>query len=509
MDRKHLIRTVAVILATMQASCITSSSSSETAPQAMTDLITATATQTQEIPTLAQTPVSPSPTEPPSASGVPLSAQGPWFLFLANPNQSDAPFLWAINADGTGLTQLVNEHVFSFDVYHSETDSGTDTRIAYISATDDLEDLTLHVFNFPDGTNNVITPLTSETTRLPDGANAWEITVAITLLGSLRWSPDGQWLAFVGAMDGDSADVYSYEVAGGTIRQLTSDPTQAWQLLWTPDSRMIVHTGNDRFGVSGSSMAGDVAGMWGATPDGREAVKLGDRAGSQFLGWLTSDTLLLHSGPRLPCLSELRTLNVNTAESTSLVEGCFQDIATDFRSGISLISFDESYANYPELGGGLPDAGYGTYLLEGGVFRQVSDVTTTPYWSPESNVFFAPSVSDNRMLVISLDGTVTEVTDMEGSQVVKILASPEGNWLAWTSTYSKELWVGQLGASPRRISTDYVSGIYWSPDGRHLLFVGETLFVSASPDFQPAAIAPELDFHSWISDLPSTGVWVP
>ncbi len=45
-----------------------------------------------------------------------LSAEGPWLLFLATPEGETLPYLWGINADGSGLSQLSAQPVLNFAV---------------------------------------------------------------------------------------------------------------------------------------------------------------------------------------------------------------------------------------------------------------------------------------------------------------------------------------------------------------------------------------------------------
>ena len=56
---------------------------------------------------------------------------------------------------------------------------------------------------------------TAQTEPAPDaspGTDALEAMRAISEQPSYRWSPDGTKLAFIGAMDGPSADVYLYDL---------------------------------------------------------------------------------------------------------------------------------------------------------------------------------------------------------------------------------------------------------------------------------------------------------
>ncbi len=62
-------------------------------------------------------------------------------------------------------------------------------------------------------------------------------------VGNFRWSPEGDRLAFIGAIDGPSADVYLLQVADGAVTRVSDEPTHAFRLAWSPDGRWILHEG--------------------------------------------------------------------------------------------------------------------------------------------------------------------------------------------------------------------------------------------------------------------------
>jgi hypothetical protein len=62
-------------------------------------------------------------------------------------------------------------------------------------------------------------------------------------IGQVRWSPDGRRLAFAGAIDGPSSDVYVLEVEGWRITRVSSEPTHVIRLSWSPDGRWVLHEG--------------------------------------------------------------------------------------------------------------------------------------------------------------------------------------------------------------------------------------------------------------------------
>ena len=57
-----------------------------------------------------------------------------------------------------------------------------------------------------------------------------------------KFSPDGQWLAFVRAEEGAKPQLYVMPVAGGEPRRLTDHPLGARNPEWDPDSRRLAYT---------------------------------------------------------------------------------------------------------------------------------------------------------------------------------------------------------------------------------------------------------------------------
>jgi hypothetical protein len=160
----------------------------------------------------------------------PLSVEGPWLVFSAGDEISSAQHLWATNPDGTGLSQFTEGFVHGFSVREQRNADG-EVMIAYVTSEGGYPGtLRLSMLYLPGGRTEVITALMPADAESLNEEQLWENGSAITFPGSPQWSPDGKWLAFIGAMEGESADVYSYEVATGRIRQLTSGEENAFQI---------------------------------------------------------------------------------------------------------------------------------------------------------------------------------------------------------------------------------------------------------------------------------------
>src|SRR5205823_5276352 len=59
-----------------------------------------------------------------------------------------------------------------------------------------------------------------------------------------RWSPDGQWLAYLSAprIEGRAFDVYIISIDGGPPRRITSQAENMSALVWLPDGSRLLYT---------------------------------------------------------------------------------------------------------------------------------------------------------------------------------------------------------------------------------------------------------------------------
>lgn len=101
----------------------------------------------------------------------------------------------------------------------------------------------------------------------------------------LAWSPEGRYLAFVGAIDGPSSDLYLFDTLTLTVKRLSSGPNQAISPFWSLDGKWIVH--NELV----SAIGGQIKAVWAAKADGSELIWLYDPHGIPVLvGFITPTT---------------------------------------------------------------------------------------------------------------------------------------------------------------------------------------------------------------------------
>jgi serine/threonine protein kinase len=91
-----------------------------------------------------------------------------------------------------------------------------------------------------------------------NGTDIRLLTDAVDVRGSFSWSPDGQWIVFVGASAAKPTRVFKIAASGGSPTPLTDG--LATQPLWSPDGRFIVYSEP----VQGAGML-----VKAMTPDGK------------------------------------------------------------------------------------------------------------------------------------------------------------------------------------------------------------------------------------------------
>lgn len=471
------------------------------------------------------------PTFPPT-SGIPLSEAGPWLVFIA-PDSNDHTQLWAMNAEGSGLkqlTQFTDADVVRFEVNpHPTADGSYD--IAFTTALYEDDPAWLHLLHFPDGTIYEVTRLTPESDVLdriptydPDNPTFYfeRITAITRLPGALLWSPGGSQLAFVGAIDGYTADVYLYTPSTGEIVRLTDGLKHAWNLLWSLGGRYIVHAGNDTFAIGGSIYY--LAQSWAVRADGSGVTDF-PGYGAGYIGWLSSDTLLMYTGPDPFGNKDLRTANVDSGIVHHIVPGYFNEVAYDVEDNIGLIAFGDEPGSYGVEGADPPPESVGTYVLKDGNLEFLSADIVSVHWSPERHTFYGGSTD---LKVYEIFPETGELVDLNAPYYSVPYVSPDGQYLAWgipnwesrihaigmQSAEIQVLWIDTPDGDRIQVDTEqYTSStspseveyLVWASDSKHIFFVDNDIgFFAAAPDFTPQRLPIDVsDHYYWQFE------WVP
>ena len=450
---------------------------------------------TEELPLQEDTPARPTKAEPsteeavtdvpvetPEIPDMPLSDEGPWLIF------STPEGLFVMNPDGSGLTQ------FYFGPINSPWArqiliSPHGGYLAYLVG--ESYDATLRINQFPWRTLITETPLLSYSDELDMDAMR-----AIVEQQSMAFSPDGQSLAFMGAMEGPTSDLYTYSLETYQITQLTDGPSQAHQPVWSPDGKYIVHTGVSSFGTgAGSTMSG----VWASIVETTDAVTLYDPSGSgseRIIGWVDNQTFVVYSWDILCGSGNLRTFNIETQESSILWADSFRAAAFDPVNKVAVLISNDGECS--------PDSGAGLYHVptNGNIpFRFLEFTGSQVIWSEEANLFLVSGVSGSGVIAVDSSGQFIDLDMPQGAEAFPAI-SPGTRDLAWSGD---SLWIGALLGSidnpPQEIFNEPVYTVTWTPDGESVIFFSDSgLYIAFQPDYTPILIAEGLDNRNGYSD---------
>lgn len=486
-------------------------------PQAATptidpDSVTVSVSRSEATPVIAtESPVSPIPDA--------LDPEGPWLIGI---NGEDR--LIALNTDGTGPTALGHQPFWDSypDVRPGIELSGTGWIAVRTSAStwpDPPSDISLDLFRLPAVQPIRRIPLFSQeiAARMGDvgkhlqpydtepivGPN-WRYEVLyLAVLAERdppRWSPDGRYLAFVGAIDGPSADVYVYDAQTDQVRRLTDGPDQAALMGWSPDSRWIIHAAASSYMLADG---GDIGGfpadaVWAVAPDGTALRRLYEPGRVDLiLGWLSDTVFLVEEWSGYIFLHDLRSVDLDTGAEQMHYLGKFYNSV--LAPGPEIVVVD-AVSDWPSEDEYFP-GGLQLVPLDGGGPTQLHPGIETHNarwieWFPQLDRFFAGGFGPPYLFTSS--GEITHTFEDERGRPA---VSPDGSWLIFDEERERpglRLYRSD-GRLDRVISEENAFNFVWLPDSAGLYYLvkagdSNRLMVVAIPDGEPVLVHPNPEF---------------
>jgi hypothetical protein len=440
---------------------------------------------TASIPTNELVPTAASPTQESSViPDRPLGA-GPWLLIVAEDG------IWAVNPDGSGVTHLTGEvPITTQDLRRSASPRGGG--FAFVTTTDPLNmaNLTLKLLHLPDGNLEIVTALTSDETEPgPDalpGSEDFDVVSALSGLHNLDWSPEGDQLAFMGAMDGPSSDLYVYSLDSGEITQLTDGPSQGIRPTWSQDGAYIVHAG---VGSLGTGAGYDMDGVWAAEPDGSNVISLysipEESGDEEILGWVSARRFLVYTWNVVCGTKNLRIYDIDSGKTEVLWKDFFSTVVFSPQTKTGLVSVDEWTVDCN------PGGSEGSFLLHSGQAMPLKVLDFGSHWMdwyPSAGVYLVKN--ESQILSVGPDGEVKRLADAPGADLPAV--SADGSMWAFaesTQSGSPGLWLGEFGNETERVFPRGARDVTWTPDGEGFFFFSETdLYFAPAPSFEPVRI---------------------
>lgn len=415
------------------------------------------------------------PTNTPAPIG--LNTSGPYVVY------EGAGGIWISNPDGSFLTQLTDLGSSRADVDLRAAISPQGDRLALIVGND--EGLDLVEIRIPGGETRTITHLFSithdELVSEPLSARAFA-AYAIRDYNNVAWQPgEGKLLAFMGALNGPTSDLYVYNTETEEITQLTDGQSQGVFPTWSPDGKHILHYGVSWRGPFGGAIVGHdhLDGVWAVRVEDGKVITMPTpkSVAIPFLGWQDEEHYITYDGGD-DCAGNLRSVDVSSGKTIPIMDSDFYYyIARSDENGAIL--FSES----PDCAESL---GEGTFLLPPGEttpIKLADKRAWTVRWLPESQVFFAypealfSADGNTRYDPPVYDNSFKAAVSQQGYQAWEVIESPPGR-----------VDVKVPGEDWQKILEGTVEALIWDPISGETLLIAMregSLYAASYPDFIP------------------------
>jgi WD40 repeat protein len=425
------------------------------------DIKTGSGTQ---MPTTAQTPTT-EPFTPTIQSTAPID--GPWLVFPA----VDASALIAYDLDAKVMIEIpLPAPIITSDLGRGLSPDGH-TVVVRAGSEFNTDELGIYWIDLPSGTVTQLTPLLSITNQRKlvneEGSRVFQTLNAVTREDGLAWSPDGRYLAFIAALENNTADLYVLDLEKGRLERLNGVYSQSASPFWSPGSNWLVTQELEDFDAELGWRSESVTGLRFPGYDGQNTLYLPVKGSIEevFLGWANAHSFLSYS--RTPTsMTALRQVDIDTLSVGMIYAEAFSQAAVDPASGALALVLDETQAlNQGKISG--------VYLRKAG--SAVFELQQAGAWSAlawdAGGVFVASG--QQGVSVITPEGNAILLTGESGLSI-----SPSGNWMiGWGDGDTKDsgarLYQSPSGNLLQSLTDLQVTSVYWQPDSKAFFMLAE------------------------------------
>ncbi len=442
------------------------------------------------IPTLTPPPLNPTPTPPP----IGLNVSGPYVLF------SSTTGIWITNPDGSFPTKISGINLDMQDLHRAISPSGD--RLALIVRSEQSIDL-IEV-KIPSGESKLIAHLltftSAELVSDPLSTKAFASYAISGYYNNVAWQPGtGQLLAFVGALNAPTSDLYVYDTQTEKVSQLTDGPSHAIDPNWSPDGKYILHYGVSWVPPFGGAIGGanQLDGAWSVQISDGKVIKLPKPKGvtDNFVGWQDDSHYITFDSDDICYAQNLRSVDVVSGKSTPIMDSSFDyQIVQSPENKSMLFAGSAGCATSPGNGIFILPAGQSTptrladkkayevnWLIESRVFQAYPEAL----FSSDGSIRYDPPVYDS-----SFEPAISK----NGYQAWEVIQNQQGQTMLMVP-----------GGEWQTILSGIVDQLIWDPiTGNTLLIALEdgSLYAASYPDFTPHLI-------SNIGAGVSQAIWIP
>jgi WD40 repeat protein len=360
--------------------------------------------------------------------------------------------------------------------------------------TGDL-DPTLVLLNLQTNSRVFEKPLTSPNSQIKPDMDASDpgqsVLRAMQTSDSMAWSPDSTHLAFVGAMENTSTDLYFINAADLTISRLSDEDSNAAYIHWSPDGRFIEFVTVNNFGT-GAGMNMDAIWVYDRSQGYAKLLEQSTSAGEEFVSWINNESFYIHSWSAICSSHNLRIINAVTGEQDVILESCFSGVAYDPNGKMGIVAVSDMFIDACQCG----DVDeFGTYSF--GESLGMGDASIKIKKFEYINAYNVELLDPGNLFAIYTDEGLSHLFDETGFPIsipdgvagVKPFPSPSGDYWAWYPYFGDNtgLWVTDNQMNIFELSGTSTGNMVWRDDGNRLYFIESNQILYAdAPDFYPS-----------------------